>query len=185
LDALGARGVPPPGQVPLSRQGVTPDFQKLDGLLRYQQPFGQIFAVQLEGRAQTSFGQALPLSEQIGLASSNGLSSFYSGQIQGDSGYVVRGELQLQHLLGQQEGRLNMGLTPYLFGAYGQVDLAEPTAVESASLRAGSYGVGLRWGVAPRAGRTSFGASFEAGRQERSDTQRTEDSFIFSLQLRF
>jgi hypothetical protein len=45
--------------------------------------------------------------------------------------------------------------------------------------------VGLRWGVAPKAGRSSFGASFEAGRQERSDTQRTEDSFIFSLQLRF
>ena len=185
LDAFGARDVPPPGEVPLSRQGVTPDFQKLDGLLRYQQPLGQIFVVQLEGRAQTSFGQALPLSEQIGLASSNGLSSFYSGQIQGDSGYVVRAELQLQHLLGGPEGRLNMGLTPYIFGAYGQVELAQATAVESASLRAGSYGVGLRWGVAPKAGRTSFGASFEAGRQERSDTQRTEDSFIFSLQLRF
>jgi hypothetical protein len=45
--------------------------------------------------------------------------------------------------------------------------------------------VGLRFGAAPRAGRSSFGASFEAGRQERSDTQRTEDSFIFGLQLRF
>ena len=185
LDAFGARDVPPPGQVPLSRQGVTPDFQKLDGLLRYQQPLGDLFAVQLEGRAQTSFGEPLPLSEQIGLASSSGLSSFYSGQIQGDSGYVVRAELQLQHLLGKQEGRLNMGLTPYIFGAYGEVDLAQATAVENASLRAGSYGVGLRWGVAPKAGRSSFGASFEAGRQERSDTQRTEDSFIFSLQLRF
>ena len=185
LDAFGARGAPPPGQVPLSRQGVTPDFQKLDGLLRYQQPLGQIFAVQLEGRAQTSFGQPLPLSEQIGLASSNGLSSFYSGQIQGDSGYVTRAELQLQHLLGAADGPLNMGLTPYIFGAYGQVELAQPTAVENASLRAGSYGLGLRWGVAPRAGRSSFGASLEAGRQERSDTQRTQDSFIFSLQLRF
>jgi hemolysin activation/secretion protein len=185
LDAFGARDVPPPGQVPLSRQGVTPDFQKLDGLLRYQQPLGDLFAVQLEGRAQTSFGEPLPLSEQIGLATSNGLSSFYSGQVQGDSGYVIRAELQLQHLLGQQEGRLNMGLTPYIFGAYGEVDLAQATAVENASLRAGSYGVGLRWGVAPKAGRSSFGASFEAGRQERSDTQRTEDSFIFSLQLRF
>jgi hemolysin activation/secretion protein len=185
LDAFGARDVPPPGQVPLSRQGVTPDFQKLDGLLRYQQPLGDLFAVQLEGRAQTSFGEPLPLSEQIGLASSNGLSSFYSGQIQGDSGYVIRAELQLQHLLGQPEGRLNMGLTPYLFGAYGEVDLAQATAVENASLRAGSYGVGLRWGVAPKAGRSSFGASFEAGRQERSDSVRTEDSFVFSLQLRF
>ncbi|MCZ8146746.1 MAG: hypothetical protein O9325_02705, partial [Roseomonas sp.] len=56
LDAFGARDVPLPGQVPLSRQGVTPDFQKLDGLLRYQQPLGEMFAVQLEGRAQTSFG---------------------------------------------------------------------------------------------------------------------------------
>ena len=185
LDAFGARDVPPPGQVPLSRQGVTPDFQKLDGLLRYQQPLGDLFAVQLEGRAQTSFGEPLPLSEQIGLASSNGLSSFYSGQIQGDSGYVIRAELQLQHLLGARDGALNMGLTPYLFGAYGQVELAQSTAVENASLRAGSYGVGLRWGVAPRAGRSSFGAAIEAGRQERSDAQRTEDSFIFSLQLRF
>ncbi len=98
---------------------------------------------------------------------------------------MVRAEFQLQHLLGQREGRLNVGLTPYVFGAYGQVELAQPTAVESASLRAGSYGVGLRWGVAPKAGRSSFGASLEAGRQARSDTQRTEDSFIFSLQFRF
>lgn len=185
LDAFGARDVPPPEQVPLSRQGASPDFQKLDGLLRYQQPLGEMFAVQVEGRAQTSFGQALPLSEQIGLATSNGLSSFYSGQIQGDSGYVIRTELQLQHVLGQPDGPLDIGLTPYVFGAYGQVDLAHSTAVESPSLRAGSYGLGLRWGAAQRTGRSSFGASFEAGRQERSDTQRTQDSFIFSLQLRF
>jgi hemolysin activation/secretion protein len=185
LEAFGARDVPPPGQVPLSRQGVRPDFQKLDGLLRYQQPLGDLFSVQFEGRAQTSFGEPLPLSEQISLASSGGLSSFYSGQIQGDSGYVIRAEFQFQDVIGQPEGWLNMGLTPYVFGAHGQVDLAQPTAVESASLRAGSYGVGLRFGAAPRAGRSSFGASFEAGRQERSDTQRTEDSFIFGLQLRF
>ncbi len=185
LDAFGARDVPPPDQVPLSRQGVTPDFQKLDGLLRYQQPLGDSFAVQVEGRAQTSFGQALPLSEQFGIANSTGLSTFYSGQLQGDSGYVMRAELQLQHLLGQPEDRLNMGVTPYIFGAYGQVELSMPTAVENRSTRAGSYGVGLRWGAAPKAGRTSIGASFEAGRQERSDNVRTEDSFIFSLQLRF
>ena len=65
------------------------------------------------------------------------------------------------------------------------LQLEGPTAVENRSTRAGSYGVGLRWGAAPKAGRTSIGASFEAGRQERSDNVRTEDSFIFSLQLRF
>jgi hemolysin activation/secretion protein len=185
LDAFGARDVPPPGQVPLSRQGVSPDFQKLDGLLRYQQPLGDIFAMQVEGRAQTSFGQALPASEQIGIANSTGLSTFYVGQLQGDPGYVLRAELQIQHVWTQAEDRLNMGMTPYISGAYGQVELAQPTAVENASLRAGSYGFGLRWGAAPKAGRTNVGASFEAGRQERSDKQRTQDSFIFSLQLRF
>lgn len=185
LDAFGARGVPLPGQVPLSRQGIRPDFQKLDSVLRYQQPLGQILAVQLEGRAQTSFGKALPLSEQIGLAGSSGLSTFHSGQILGDYGYVVRGELQMQRLLGQPQGGANIGLTPYVFGAYGQVYLAQPTAVENASLSAGSYGLGLRWGILPRAGRSSFGASLEAGRQQRNDAQPTQNSFIFSLQVRY
>ncbi|WP_204274256.1 hypothetical protein, partial [Stenotrophomonas maltophilia] len=77
-----------------SRQGIDASFQKLELTLGYNQQLIEHLAVDLRARAQTSFGQPLARSEQMGLASLTGLSSFDSGTFQGDAGYVVRGELQ-------------------------------------------------------------------------------------------
>ena len=103
-------------------------------------------------RGQTSFGQPLARSEQIGLAGSTALSTFDTGLIQGDAGYVVRGETQfpfataftlpfgVSSLPAQQGSGLPPGdttpgamvLTPYAFGAFGQVFLEKPSALENA-----------------------------------------------------
>lgn len=185
LDAFGARDAVQGAAVPLSRQGVSPDFRKLDAALRYGLPLTPLLGVQVEGRAQTAFGQALPRSEQVGLASPTGLSSFDSGLFQGDSGYVLRAELQALAPVEDPGLRLSAGIGPYLFAAFGAVTQHAPTAAERATVRGTSYGVGVRFGLAPPASATSLGLAIEWGRQDRSDTVRTEDRITFSLLFRF
>ena len=185
LDAFGARDARADAIVPLSRQGVSPDFQKLELALRYNLPLSSPFALQLDGRAQTAFGQALPRSEQVGLASPTGLSTFDSGLFQGDSGYVLRGELQALVPVDEPGLGVTLGVGPYLFAALGEVTQSEPTAIERGTVRAASYGVGVRFGLSPVAGLTDLGFVLEWGRQDRSDAVRTEDRVTFSLLLRF
>jgi hemolysin activation/secretion protein len=185
VDALGARNVGPAASVPLSRRGVDAEFQKAELAVRYQQPLGDSLVLQLDGRGQTSFGQPLALSEQIILGNSSALSSFYSGTISGDSGYVFRGELQLQRQFPFFETNVAMGLTPYLFAAAGEVFLSEPTAVERRHTSAFSYGLGLRWGATREAWRSNIGASVEYGRRDSSDQRRTEDLLTINVIVRF
>ncbi len=80
---------------PLSRLGADPIFQKLEMSFDYAQPLAAHLALDLAARAQTSFNRAMLSAEQISLASSTGLSPVASGQVQGDSGYVLRAEAQL------------------------------------------------------------------------------------------
>ena len=186
VNSFGARGIPADGDIPLTRQGSRPDFQKVELYLRYQYPLSDYFAAQLEGRGQTSFGVPLPRAEQIGIATLNGLSSFNAGQFQGDSGYVFRGELQAQDMVALQQigAPATLGLAPYLFGAIGGTQLALPTALERWSGRGKSYGFGLRWSAAPESSLANFGMSLEYGRGKRSDYDHTEDRFTFSMLLR-
>lgn len=185
LDALGARDARADAAVPLSRQGVSPDFQKLELALRYNLPLTAPLGLQLDGRAQTAFGQALPRSEQVGLSSPTGLSTFDTGLFQGDGGYVLRAELQALVPVEEPGLGLSAGLGPYLFAAIGEVTQNEPTAVERGTVRGSSYGAGVRLSLAPPASQTNLGLALEWGRQDRSDAVRTEDRVTFSLLFRF
>lgn len=183
VNSFGARGIPANGDIPLTRQGSRPDFQKLELALRYQYPLSQHFAALVEGRGQTSFHEALPRAEQIGIATLNGLSTFNAGQFQGDSGYVLRGELQAMESLSFDTpmAPTTLGLSPYIFGAFGSTQLASPTALERWAGTGKSYGLGLRWAAAPEASLSNLGMSLEYGRGKRSDYEHTQDRFTFSL----
>jgi hemolysin activation/secretion protein len=207
IDGLDARRPPAPDSdlAPLSRLGARPDFQKLEASLSYTQPLAEHLTLDLRARGQTSFNQALPRSEQIGLATLSGLSSFDAGLFQGDEGYVVRGELQLPFVLPvnlpfrliEWPGQLGTGLaageetagavvaSPYGFGAFGMVRQQRPTALERAMVRGASYGVGIRLGAAPQASFTNLSASVEYGRSERSDRLPTDDRITFTVALQF
>lgn len=207
IDGLGARRPPPAGseREPLSRQGARPEFQKLEATLAYTQPLAEHLTLDLRARAQTAFNQALPRSEQIGLATLSGLSAFDAGLFQGDDGYVVRGEVQIPFLvpvslpfgLPSIPAQLGSGLpgseatsalvviAPYGFGAFGTVRQQRPSALEHAIVRAGSYGVGLRLGAAPEASFTNLSATLEYGRSERSDRLPTDDRLTFTVALQF
>lgn len=184
IDGLGARTIrDATPTLPLSRFGADAEFQKLDLTAGISQPVAEHLTVDVRARGQTSFGQALLRSEQIGIATLTGLSAFDAGTLQGDAGYVVRGELQVPFTFAVEGGAVV--LSPYLFGAGGQVFLAIPTALERPSIKAASYGSGLRLAGAPEAGFSGASVTVEYGRQARNDGVREGDRFTFAAAIQF
>jgi hemolysin activation/secretion protein len=174
IDGLGARTAADASPIlPLSRQGADATFQKFDIALAYNQSIVEHLAVSVSARAQTSFNAPLLRSEQIGIANTSGLSAFDAGTIVGDQGYVVRGELQSpwslplpNPVLGRTVGVV---AAPYVFGAYGEVSLKDPTALEAPRIHAASYGAGLRFGGAAVGTLSNGSLSLEWGHATRSD----------------
>lgn len=195
LDALGARTAAQASAIlPLSRQGADATFQKVDVSLGYNQTLIDHLAISLAARAQTSFNAPLVRSEQIGIANTSGLSAFDAGSVVGDQGYVVRGELQSPWTLPIQTTALfgnaigqNIGVvaSPYIFGAYGEVRLQNPTALEAARIRATSWGGGLRLGGAAAGTLSNGSLSLEYGRAERSDGVAASNRFTIVSAFRF
>jgi hemolysin activation/secretion protein len=207
INGLGARDAADAAAsgTPLSRQGADADFQKLEVTLGYRQPVAEHLAFDFRARAQTSFGQPLLNSEQIGIVSSSGLSSFPIGSMQGDSGFVLRAEAQFpfatsftlpfgwpefpaQQGTGLPDGTSTAGavvISPYLFGAYGGVKLYDPTAVESGFSRGAAYGVGLRLAAAEQASFNNTNVNLEYGRVERFGDGDDDNRFLVSAAFQF
>ncbi|UHC17160.1 ShlB/FhaC/HecB family hemolysin secretion/activation protein [Methylobacterium currus] len=207
IDGLGARGAPPLGSdLPgLSRAGSRPEFQKLEAALTLTQPLAEHLTFDLKARAQTSFNQALARSEQIGIANLTGLSTFDAGLLQGDEGFVTRGEVQFPFIVpvtlpfglpsipalqgsglppaDQAPGAVV--LSPYGFGAFGLVRQQNPTALERPMVRGVSYGAGLRIAAAPSFSFTNAAVTVEYGRAERSDRLPADNRLTFSVSLQF
>lgn len=147
VDGLGARGIrQATATLPLSRQGADAQFQKLEASLTYYQSFMEHLSGSLMLRGQTSFGQPLLASERFGIADTSALSVFDTGSLIGDTGYVARGELISPWTLPIQNVPFGAVALPYLFGSYGEVWQAKPTAVELPVTHANAYGGGVRFG---------------------------------------
>jgi hemolysin activation/secretion protein len=207
IDGLGARNQSDAAAsgTTLSRQGADADFHKLDIMLGYRQPVAEHLVLDFKARAQTSFGEPLLNAEQIGLASSGGLSSFPLGSVQGDSGFALRWEAQFpfatavtlpftvpdfpkQQGTGLPQGSETSGalyISPYVFGAYGGVKLYEPTVLERGFSRGAAYGVGLRLGVAGQSSFNSVTLNLEYGRAERFGNGANDNRFTLSTAFQF
>ncbi|QKC82020.1 ShlB/FhaC/HecB family hemolysin secretion/activation protein [Mesorhizobium sp. NZP2077] len=184
IDGLGARSAADATPLlPLSRQGADADFQKLEVQASYSQPLATHLGLDLYARAQTSFGKPLLQSEQIGLVGANSLSSFDAGALQGDSGYVLRGELSSPWYVPFTGGIVS--LSPYVFGAIGQVHLEMPTVLETADIVGASYGLGLKVGTALAGDATNASLTLEWGRQHRDDHLPTSDRFSLAGAIQF
>lgn len=175
IDGLGARGEEDVDFPTLSRQGADADFQKLEVAARWDQAIREHLAYSLYGRAQTSFGQVMTTSEQFGIASFQELSTFDAGTLGGDSGWIVRGDLQSPWA--RQVGATPLIVTPYAFGATGSLHLEEPTALEEANLGVGALGVGLSLGAIRDPGFSDATLTFEFGRAYRDDDGPDENRF--------
>jgi hemolysin activation/secretion protein len=191
IDGFGARSAADASPLlPLSRQGADASFQKFDILLNYNQAVLDHLAVSFSARAQTSFNAPLLRSEQIGIANTTGLSAFDAGTIVGDEGYVIRGELQSPWVLPMQNDAifgspLGVVAAPYLFGAYGEVVLEDPTALEASRISASSYGAGIRFGGAAAGTLSNGSLALEYGHASRSDGVPAGDRFTVVTAFRF
>lgn len=186
LNAFGARSAADAtALLPLSRQGADAAFQKVDVSVGYSHLLLDHLAVQLSARAQTSFGQALARSEQIGIANTSGLSGFDAGSIVGDRGYVTRAELSSPWTLPLPTTAMRVVAAPYVFGAYGAVTLEKPTNLEAARIAATSYGGGVRFGGAVFGGLSNGSLTFEYAHATRNDGAAAEDRFSIVTSVRF
>jgi hemolysin activation/secretion protein len=181
LDALGARR----GTLalPMSRQGAMPDFAKLDLSGRHSESFAdEGLTLTVAGRVQTSFGAALPSSEQIGIGGIGWLSAYGGGDLRGDAGLVLRTDLGFPLKLPALENLPSVGsvVTPYVFAAAGAVSRENPTALEAKTVQAAAFGAGLTLGFAEKASPRSGSLTLEYGHGWSSDLQPSD-----GLNLRF
>ncbi|MCL6282724.1 ShlB/FhaC/HecB family hemolysin secretion/activation protein [Ruegeria sp. 2012CJ41-6] len=181
LDAFGARTASV--DVPLSAQGASPEFTKLVVNARYDMGFNTNWVLGLSGRAQTSFGDPLVTSEQMSVAGTGEMSSFDAGTLQGDDGYVLRAEIGRQNRT--TVGGFPLLVKPYLFGAYSQLGLEEPTFLEQSTTKASAYGVGVEILTLEDSSFSSGTLRLEFGRGERDDNGPEGNRFGIVASRRF
>jgi hemolysin activation/secretion protein len=165
IDALGARDqadVNAAGGTPtLTRQGSRPDYTKVEGHLRYDQalPYDFTFAAILRG--QQAISGPMPSSAQFALDGDDGLSAFALGTLSADSGYTVRGEFGRPVTF---SGAPFAGVVaPYLFAAFGEGTLDNPSAVEPNVTYANALGGGIRFTLAEQSTGLTSVATIEIG----------------------
>ena len=179
IDALGARSArDATPEKPLSRAGADAAFRKLEIDMRLRQPLVDALELGVVVHAQSSFGEALGNGEQFGLARADGLSPLPSGSLQGDSGYVARGELSFP--VQQRIGSLGAAIAPYGFGAVGLAKLVQPTFFERAHTDASAFGAGVRLSGRWAADGPDMRLTVEYGRAE-VDFRPAVDRFSFTF----
>ncbi|WP_183504278.1 ShlB/FhaC/HecB family hemolysin secretion/activation protein [Methylobacterium brachythecii] len=185
IDGLGARGIADATPIlPLSRLGANAEFQKLDTWITLTQPLPEGFVFGFYARGQTSFGQPLVRSEQMAIASFQELSTFDAGSLGGDSGWLVRSEVAHPFSV-NLEGR-PATVSPYVFGATGQLFLERPTILEASKLDVSSVGLGLRLAaLLDPTSATEANLTLEFGRRFRSDALPDANRFTVLGSIRF
>jgi hemolysin activation/secretion protein len=148
--------------IPLSRQGAGPLFTKATVDAHVIQPLPEAFRFDLIGRAQTSFGEPMLVSEQFFLDGPQAVSAYPASSLSVDEGGTLRGELNRPFTL---PGSVPLTLSPYGFGVLGAGRLVDPTVVEVAMVRAASFGAGLRGNIDMPGGYQGVSLGLEAARQ--------------------
>jgi hemolysin activation/secretion protein len=150
LDAFGARTAAEaaPPAVPLSQQGADAVFTKATGHLEIIQALPSDFFAAFKAYGQDSFRRPLVLSEQYDIDGANMLSGFTTGEFFGDSAWVTRAEVGRAFSAQLPAGTAaKLVVTPYVFGATGEIDINQPTTVQISSTHVSNYGVGTRFNV--------------------------------------
>jgi hemolysin activation/secretion protein len=149
--------------IPLSRLGAGPVFSKATFDAHVTQPLANEFRLEFIGRAQTSFGNPLLVSEQFSLDGPQAISAYPSGTLNVDEGGTLRAELIRSFAV--TGTAVPVILSPYAFGSFGAGRLVEPTIVELADVRAGAVGAGVRSGIDIPGGYQGVALGLEVARQ--------------------
>ena len=148
--------------VPLSRQGASPSFQKVQANAQLDRTIRGPLRLAVYAGGQTSFGKPLFSSEQFSLEGPYAVSGPGPGELAVDEGFALRAELAWN--LRVKRGAMSGVVTPYIVTAAGLGHVARPSAVEAQSLRVGGLGGGLRWRQQLWNGGPQLSASLEYAR---------------------
>jgi hemolysin activation/secretion protein len=182
LDALGARTAADATLLlPLSRQGADAVFDKIDGHVQIDKSLPENFIVTIAAAGQDSFHHAMLTSEQYDIDGARLLSGFTAGALPGDTAWAVRGEVGRSFSL-----PAGSTITPYIFAAYGERILEDPTALEVGDVHAQNYGIGARVNVpAWAAGAPSTYAFVEWSHRTTNETILNGDRIFAGLLLQY
>lgn len=185
LDALDARTAADAAAstVPLSRAGADAEFTKVAGSFSHTRDLSDRVGLMVTGRFQSSFGDPLLTSEQFSLVGAQELSSFDSGELRGDSGWLIRSELSTR--FETTVGQVPLLLSPYVFAGFGYAKLENPTAAEQAETEAYAYGVGMDLFARTDSKYRSSSIRIEYGRGERDDSSPDDTRFSIVGNFRF
>ena len=136
------------GSIPLSRSGASGDFDKLSVKLGLMLVLPEEIQFSFVGRAQTTFGKPVVITEKMSLSTADGVSGYALGSLNVDTGLTLRTEI------GRSFHNLNLfaansAATPYIFGAWGRGSQAWPMLVsanlyEPKVIQAATVGGGVR-----------------------------------------
>lgn len=161
--------------IAMSRMDANPDFIKVEGNLAYEQQLPMGVQSKSSLRAQKSLNGVLPSSELFSLDGEDALSTFVSGSISDDGGWMLRQEFTRP--VTWQPGLENVNLVPYVFGAAGKTTSQLATGTGRGLSKA--YGLGLRmqW--------RSVNFSMEYGRHETRPSVLNGNQLFVKGQVQF
>jgi len=161
--------------VAMSRVGANPGFVKVEGNLAYEQQLSLGVQSKSSLRAQKSLNGVLPSSELFSLDGEDALSTFVSGSISDDGGWMLRQEFTRP--VTWQPGSENLNLVPYVFGAAGKTKTQLAAGTGRGLSRA--YGLGLRtqW--------RNVNLSMEYGRHESKPSVLNGNQLFVKGQVQF
>lgn len=161
--------------IAMSRIGANPDFVKVEGSLAYEQQLPLGVQSKSSLRAQKSLNGVLPSSELFSLDGEDALSTFVSGSISDDSGWMLRQEFTRP--VSWQPGSENLNFVPYVFGAAGKTKTQLATGTGRGFSKA--YGLGLRtqW--------RNVNFSMEYGRRESKPSVLNGNQLFVKGQVQF
>ena len=128
--------------IPLSRQEAEPVFTKIDAIVQLMWPLPDGVQLEIIGKGQLSFADALLRPEQFALDGRDAVATLPDDPLTVDEGMTVRAELS--RAIGLEGSSGTMILVPYVFGAAGWGRLNAPTVLEASMLSTASVGAGLR-----------------------------------------
>lgn len=177
LSSLGARtkaDVAASG-IAMSRADADPTFLKFEGNLAYEQPLSMGVQSKSSLRVQKALKGVLPGSELFSLDGEDALSTFVSGSISDDSGWMLRQEFTRPSTWQVSSAAVN--LVPYVFGAAGKTTSRIASAPDRGLSKA--YGIGMRaqW--------RSVNVSMEYGRHESTQFVLNGNQFFVKGQVQF
>ena len=176
LDALGARSHADAtaSGIGFSRGGSDPAFSKLEAGAVYDQPLFLGWTTHTVIRLQRARG-VLPSSELFSLDGEDALSTFRTGTLSDDHGWLLRQEFARPLKVAMGSGEVN--LLPYVFGAVGRTS----TATAAGNPR----GTSSAWGVGLLTAWRAVNISMEYGRRNSHPDDLDGTQFFLKGQVQF